>query len=73
MLDYLSGAPLPPLPDLPGQVYQCHDEPLAEDDLAGIESATELARLLGVSRQRAHHLIQQRAAKAHPATEGTEP
>lgn len=61
----LQGHPWPALPALPGRVILCRDEPMSEAELADVTSPTELGLLLGVSRQRAHQLIQQRAEQAH--------
>ena len=60
----LRGEAWPMPPDLPGRVIVAHDEPLSADELADITSPAELGRLLGISRQRAHQLIQERAAMA---------
>lgn len=68
----LLGEPWPMPAEMPGVVHACRDEPLTADELADVTEPAELARLLGVSRQRAYQLIQQRAATAQP-TERTEP
>ena len=64
MLAHLNGDPVQPLPGPAGRVIVAHDEPLSADELADIDSPAELGRLLGISRQRAYQLIQQRAATA---------
>ena len=69
----LQGIPWPAPAAMPGRRFECRDAPIEPAELADVTNATELGLLLGVSRQRAHQLIQQRAAKAHTATEGTEP
>lgn len=73
MLDRLAGHPVPPLPGPAGRVIVAADEPLDPDTLHDVTDPVELRLLLGVSRQRAHQLIQQRAAMAHTTTERTEP
>lgn len=64
MCTALAGEPLLELPPLPGRVIVAADAPLSDEELAGVESPTELALILGVSRQAAH----QRLAKRRRAT-----
>lgn len=54
----LLGEPWPALPDLPGRRHACPDRGLTDDEMAGIESPTELALIAGISRQAAHQRIQ---------------
>ncbi len=58
----LRGDLWPALPELPGQVHRCHDAPLAEADLADITRPSELALVLGISRQAASQRLRPRAA-----------
>jgi hypothetical protein len=58
----LLGQPMPPLPDIPGRRITAHDEPLSEADIAGIDSPSELGRLLGISRQAAGQRLAKRKA-----------
>lgn len=53
-----------PLPaDIPGRLIRAADRPLTDDELAGVDSATELGLLLGISRQAAFQRLK-RAATA---------
>lgn len=60
----LLGIAWPALPDLPGRRIECRDEPLSADELADITSPSELALIVGISRQAAFQRLQQRAARA---------
>ena len=57
MLFYLCGMPAPTLPQLPGRRHALVDDADAPDDLAGM-SASEVAAVVGCSRQAAHLRIQ---------------
>lgn len=62
MLAALAGAPPPPLPDVPGRVHQCQDDPLTPADrealLASDATDSEIGACLGVTRQRAWQMRQ---------------
>lgn len=53
MVDAMAGEPPMPLPNLPGRVHRSADRQLTPDELAGVTSPSELALLLGCSRQAA--------------------
>lgn len=60
----LQGQPWPELPPLPGRLHVAHDEPLPDDELAGIDNPTELALCAGITRQAAYQRLQKRAEQA---------
>ena len=63
----LLGVAPPPLPELPGRVHRAHDEPIADEHLVGITNCTELALVLGITRQAAHQRLQRQQTLARPA------
>jgi hypothetical protein len=63
----LLGEPWPPLPALPGRVHRTTDAPMTDAELAGISSPTELALILGISRQAAHARLKKAQLHNHPA------
>jgi len=67
MLAALQGKPWPALPALPGRRHACTDRPISEDELQGVTSPTELALLLGITRQAAVQRLR-RQAELHSAT-----
>lgn len=60
----LQGQPWPELPPLPGRLIVARDEPLPDDELAGIDNPNELAPCAGITRQAAHQRLQKRAEQA---------
>ena len=64
MVDTLLGEPPPELPAIPGRVIRSRDEPIPAELLADITSPTELALVLGISRQLAHQRLQKAARHA---------
>lgn len=60
----LRGEAWPMPPALPGRRIECRDAPLTADELSDVTSAAELGLLLGVTRQRAHQILSERAEKA---------
>lgn len=68
MLAALQGKPWPALPPLPGRRHACTDAPISEDELQGVTSPTELALLLGITRQAAVQRLK-RQAERHGATD----
>lgn len=51
---------MPPAPPLPGWRHVIADAPLTDDEVADVTSPTELALLLGISRQAAHQRLKRR-------------
>ncbi len=63
MLAALQGEPGPALPTLPGRRHACTDAPISEVELQGVTSPTELALLLGITRQAAMQRLRRQAGR----------
>lgn len=66
----LLGHAWPALPELPGRVHVCFDRPLTTDEMVGINTTTELALVLGISRQAAWQRLQRTSISTPPAAAG---